>query len=324
MAEFDSKKSNVQKLAETLKRCGIASSVTDAHRIAGDITTTEKKVQNFFDQKKKEIHQDMMQRVHPNRPELHTTQEKQIQSLRQSAIAQNNINNQSSQRPVSSDYKNDAVKEMIERAKNPRPLQVQVEFETPKTAPIIVKNQPIPQTSVDVKPEIIEKKTESPVLSLEEVIKNKPETQNVQQKPQTQVLVQEAYIPPNEILEHGKSLNELYEYHSQGKDDYINKFINNEKEEIIIDEKEETAEIKTSVHVSDVKVEINETPKYSQTHDSDSKINDAPKKEEHKIETNTEIKEAQVTSTQAPQAPKPQAPTVDIHNFFNFAKKGKV
>lgn len=323
MAEFDSKKSNVQKLAETLKRCGIASSVTDAHRIAGDITTTEKKVQNFFDQKKKEIHQDMIQRVHPNRPELHTTQEKQIQSLRQSAIAQSNIN-QTTHKAPSSDYKNDAVKEMIERAKNPRPLQVQVEFETPKTAPITIKNQPIPQTPVEIKPEILEKKTENTSLSLEEVIKNKPETQTVQIKPQTQVLVQEAYIPPNEILEHGKSLNELYEYHAQGKDDYINKFINNEKEEIVIDEKEENAEIKTSAQVSDINIEIIDSPKYSQTNDQELKSNDAPKKEEHKTETHTEIKEAQTTTNQAPQTSKPQAPTVDIHNFFNFAKKGKV
>lgn len=71
----DYEKTSAQKLAETLKRCGLASSVTQAHKMAGDITSTEKKVQSFFDQKKTEMKDDLMRNVHPNREEFQIKKE---------------------------------------------------------------------------------------------------------------------------------------------------------------------------------------------------------------------------------------------------------
>ncbi|PLW80034.1 hypothetical protein C0585_05080 [Candidatus Woesearchaeota archaeon] len=47
------------KLADVLKRSGLAASVTDANRIARDISTTEDKVQEYFDQKKNEMYDDL-------------------------------------------------------------------------------------------------------------------------------------------------------------------------------------------------------------------------------------------------------------------------
>ena len=50
------------KLADVLKRSGLAASVTDAKRIADDISSTERKVQNYFDSKKNEMYNDLVRR----------------------------------------------------------------------------------------------------------------------------------------------------------------------------------------------------------------------------------------------------------------------
>ncbi len=71
----DYEKNSAQKLAETLKRCGLASSVSQAHMMAGSITSTEKKVQTFFDQKKKEMKDDLMMSVHPHREDMNHEKE---------------------------------------------------------------------------------------------------------------------------------------------------------------------------------------------------------------------------------------------------------
>lgn len=54
------------KLADVLKRSGLAASVCDAKRIAGDITSTESKVQSYFDKKKNEMSDELARRS-PNR-----------------------------------------------------------------------------------------------------------------------------------------------------------------------------------------------------------------------------------------------------------------
>ncbi len=80
MYEHNTDKSNAQKLAETLKRCGLASSVSQAHQMAGEITSTERKVQTFFDQKRQEMKDDHMRIVHPNREEFQNAKAKDIVS----------------------------------------------------------------------------------------------------------------------------------------------------------------------------------------------------------------------------------------------------
>lgn len=103
-----------KKLADTLKRCGIASSVHDALRMAKDITSTEKKVQNFFDKKKVEIKKEFINKVHKNT-------EKDIETKRNMEKPKISVN-----------YIKDNFKKMLKTVENPEPVKIQVDFDTPK------------------------------------------------------------------------------------------------------------------------------------------------------------------------------------------------
>lgn len=289
--------SNGQKLADTLKRCGIASSITEANKLAGDIRNTEKKVQTFFDQRKKEIHEDFIQKVHPNRFES----QKPINNIRQQAVSQSQIINASQKKQ---DYKNDAIKGMIERAKNPSPLKIQIEFDTPKqNLEEQIQQTPVQETVIETK-------------KIEPIIEVIPEIVKVEKKEEP-VIVYESNFSHDEPFEQ----------------DYICKFIKNEKEEIPAEGKEETAvhtpEMPKSVITQEITKEVKHEEKpvlksevkvdLGNFFGSKNKTEPQVKPIETKNET-THIPNPEVQS----QVSKPQAPAVDINNFFNFAKKGKV
>ena len=76
------------KLADVLKRSGLAASINDAKRIAGDISSTEKKVQSYFDKKKNEMKDDLArksQNIYVEKPE------EKIQEIKSEPITEEHI-----------------------------------------------------------------------------------------------------------------------------------------------------------------------------------------------------------------------------------------
>jgi hypothetical protein len=271
---YDSdKKTNTQKLAETLKRCGLASSVTQAHQMAGDITSTEQKVQTFFDRKRQEMKNDLMKTVHPNREEF--------KSQKANDVVSSQIEN----------YRQNNAKGMVDVAKNSEPLHIQVEFETPKTAGLsnveTYTSAANGQVLVEPEPKIEvfhdELPKSEPEHKLEvfhsDIIDNKEEANQEE-------------IKPVEVLTANKE--EIRE-----KEDYINKYI-----EAPIEKEPESVALNTAPAAE--KEEIKET-----------------KIEEVKPYT-LPPQRPQSSMAMGPHPKTGQSQSVDIHSFFNFAKKGKV
>ena len=100
-------RTGINKLAETLKRCGIASSIHDAHRIASDISTTEKKCQTFYEKKKEEIKSDHYLRTHPRRSE-ETSKSQESSNTNSPGV----------------NYRQANFQDMLNRVKDPKPINI--------------------------------------------------------------------------------------------------------------------------------------------------------------------------------------------------------
>ena len=312
MNNLTTKGSNVNKLAQTLKRCGIATSVTDAHKIAGDITVTEKKVQSFFTEKKNEIHNDFLKNVHPNRPEFHNNH------IGQTLIRQNAINqSQNNKTQVKTDFKTDAVKSMIDRAKNPRPLNIQIEFETPNYISAMQA-----QSMPEIKPLTNEIKVETHEVEIKPIeVKIEPKVETVAPIVKEEIKQEVAIEVKEEVIQKEDLTGPFTDQ------DYISKFIKNDKEEISAVEKEEIKPKVQEFTNKEVKIEERKIETKPQVKVDLGNYFGAKKTEEKSVVSqNVETPKTQTESPvqSAQSVTKPQAPAVDIHNFFNFAKKGKV
>jgi hypothetical protein len=183
---------------------------------------------------------------------------------------------------------------MLERAKNPQPLKIQVDFETPgqnedvspdakaKDASFLAEEKP--QTNLEVFHDVL---PEDPKIEVfhDEISEDKPQ--------ENTLIVQQESVKVEDASE---------------KEDYINKFISEKTAEIEVP-KEDAAALAPAVEKEEIKKEVEEEVKIIE-----------------------EVKKPYTLPPQRPSMPQAMGPHpktgqaggIDIHNFFNFQKKGKL
>lgn len=302
MMDFE-QKTGTDRLADTLKRTGLASSAHDAKRMAEDITKTEKKVQYHFDEKSEELHEEMIKRVHGT-PEQKTSKHPKLDVT---------------------------VEDNLESQKLTSPNTPQIQQETPAVEAVedegdIFSSQKPLKEVLDQKPVSIEEKQEeqsrqaASLDKLEPVVEKEDFINQHIREEKGLLAVSAPPAPEKPQVEQQEPLPQPI----QTEESALNK---EEERPALIKEAPQEQEKQEDVNI-DVNDYFNHAKKDMKP--SERLAGQTEQQEEQKIAQEKASAEPQKTiKATSPQKEEPHPKTgdeqeVDLHQYFNFAKRGKI